>query len=122
MPTSSHHDVHVVSQVPLYIHMKKAVTVGSDKPVVPGQRCLEFVSSHRQGLRIILVHHPLYIHKVNQNACGSVACGSHVHGKYVYSTRALEKEREIVKEVYIHVYIQYMHTVYIYPVEWVCMF
>ena len=30
--------------------MKKAVMVGPDKPVIPGQRCFELVRSHQQGL------------------------------------------------------------------------
>ena len=56
------------------MYIQKAATVGPDKPAIPGRRCFELISSHQQGILITcLAHHPVYSHKVNQNACGSEA-------------------------------------------------
>ena len=61
-----------------FIHMyRKKLVMGPDKPVILGQHCFEFVSSHQQGIRICTMYTYIYMYiHVTMHAFVHVHCKS----------------------------------------------
>ena len=51
------------------MYMKNHVMVGPDKPVIPGQRCFEQVSSQQQGICITCLAHHLALYTRGEPEC-----------------------------------------------------